>query len=1046
MGTESWLTLALLAVFAPVVTGAATMLFPKRLITLRVGMALLGPVVAIVALLQQGVSEEVASLAFAPTLGLDLSFAADQLGMFFALLISGIGCLIVVYGRGYFGRDEKSLARFYPMLGLFMTAMMGIVLSDNLLGLFMFWELTSVSSFLLIGWNTQDRTSAKLAMQAFAVTGLGGLVMLAGLITLGVTSDIWSFSALEAAFDAGTFSLAAPMVTTAFALIFVGAMAKSAQWPLHFWLPGAMAAPTPVSAYLHSATMVKAGVYLLARLFPVMRELSWWTPALVFFGAITMVVGGYMAIRSEVLKKIFAYTTVSQLGLFVCAYGLGGLNYSHGSHGGEHGEAAHGAATAIGDPNIIYPITQILNHALYKAPLFILAGAIMHLTGRTVLGELKGLIKKHPVLAWTSLAAAYAMAGLPFTLSFTAKEAFLYQIVHGAQQHAVLWFVGAAAVFMALCNVAIFVRMARTFFAPAEAHDAHADEHHHAPERGFWGACIWWPAAALVMWQFVGGIAPGLFEGIIGVVETDTGNYWATLPGFFYAMTHPSMALGMSAVAIGLGVFLGFSPIWSGARKDIHDRLFPVTLRLGERAGHRLFATVQRGDLRLYVMVVLMALVSAMGYTFLLDKEAMLAWPEIPSINDVDYALAGWLLTGLICTSALMLPIMKSRVVRVLILGTCGFSVIGMYLLYQAPDLALTQVMFEIISVVLFLLALRLLPERGAGVRAYALPRVVFATLVGVSVGWITLHAGSAADQSALVAWDAAQGAPEQHAMAGETTDASILRVADETHSAGGRDARPTDARPTDAHPTDARPTDANSTEAHHAPFVQPDDTRLGGWMLRNSYVGTTPDTHGRGGGGNNVVNVILVDFRGYDTVGEITVLSIAMMGVLALIGACPAPLGLKERGPQKHLRSYMLRTAMKLLLPLSLLFAAYVFFKGHDRPGGGFIAGLIAAVGLAAYRMSDGGAALKRLIPIKPGITAAIGLALALATGVAPLVIHLFTGEGGPFFTSNNAYVPLIGGGTFHWTSVMLFDLGVFIVVVAVSVGMINRFEEELD
>ena len=1005
MGTESWLTLALLAVFAPVVTGGATLLLPARWITARVGLALVGPLVAVAALLQHGVSAQVAGLAFAPTLGLELSFVADELGMFFGLLVSGIGCLIVLYARGYFGRDAASLRRFYPMLGLFTTAMMGIVLSDNLLGLFMFWELTSVSSFLLIGWNTRDRTSAKLAMQAFAVTGLGGLVMLAGLIALGVTGDVWSFSELNTAISQGALSIASPIALTAFALIFVGAMAKSAQWPLHFWLPGAMAAPTPVSAYLHSATMVKAGVYLLARLFPVMRELSWWTPALVFFGSMTMIVGGYMAIRSDALKKIFAYTTVSQLGLFVAAYGLGGLNYAPGGHG----EASSGA----GDPNIIYPITQILNHALYKAPLFILAGAIAQRTGKKLLGQCQGLARTHVLLGVLVLLAAYAMAGLPLTLSFTAKEAFLYQVQHGAASHSAIWLVGAAAVFMALCNVAIFVRIAATLLGRPT--DAPAQDR---AEGGLWGAFIWLPAAVLVVWQFVGGVAPGVFERLVHPIETDTGNYWTHLPSLIDALTHPSMALGMSGLAIGLGLAVGFAPMWRTPRRDLHDHLFPGSLRGGERVGFSVFSALQRGDIRVYVAVSLGVLVGTMATTFWLDRGAMLALPDLPAIGDGDYMLAGVLMTVLVCVSALMLPIVRSRIVRVLILGTCGFSVVGMYLLYQAPDLALTQLMFEIISVVLFLLALRLIPEPSAQVRAYAKPRVIFATLVGVCVGWITLHAGAAADASAVDAWAQAQAANEARAEA--PSQAAIQTVATgET---------------------------AIADKASKAPFVQPDDTRLGGWMLRNSYAGTTENANGRGGGGNNVVNVILVDFRGYDTFGEITVLAIAMMGVLSLIAACPVPLGLPERGPQPHLRSLMLRQAMKLLLPLSLLFAGYVFFKGHNEPGGGFIAGLIAAVGLAAFRMSDGGEALKRLLPIKPGLTAAIGIAIALATGVAPLLIDLFTGHGGAFFASHNAYINLIGGGQFHWTSVLLFDLGVFIVVVAVAVGMINRFEEELD
>jgi len=983
----------LLAVFAPVIAGVVTMLLPKPAVTARVLTMLAldsGPV----------------AIPFAPSLNMSLAMNADPLGAFFALLVSVVGCLIVLYARGYFGRDEESLWRFYPTLGLFATAMMGVVLSDNFLGMFLFWELTSISSFLLIGWYREDPKSLKLALQALCTTGMGGLVLLGGLMTLGAATGEWSFSSLSAPISQME-GVDAGLLTVAFFLIFIGAGAKSAQWPLHFWLPGAMAAPTPVSAYLHSATMVKAGVYLFARLYPTMRELEWWTPTLVFFGATTMLLGGYLALRSDGLKRIFAYTTVSQLGLLTCAYGLGGTNYAHDGH-------------TIS--NIVWPVTQILNHAVYKAPLFIIAGAIIHLTHKTDLSQLKGLWRTHRHLALIAILAAYAMAGLPFTLSFTAKEAFLYQIHHALPTTPLFWGVMAMAVLTAMCNVAIFVRITRTFFAHADAHEHHhdterAEAHHDIHEHGFWASCIWWPAAAILLVQFLGGIAPGAFEAVFGSLETHA-LYWDHLPSFFYAITHPSVPLYMSGIAIAGGLALGFSGLLTRPITDAHNALFPSVYRGVQSFGHTVFARLQNGNLRSYTIATLSVLLAGVFSAMLLGDGSMLSWPSIAPLSyaPVPYILAGILLTILICASALILPVVQIRSVRVLVLGACGFAVMGMYLVYQAPDLALTQMMFEIISVVLFMLALRLLPEEPKQHRRIpVMPRAIFATLVGCVMAWVVLHAGSVADQSAIAAY-------EQHQQ--EVELASL-----------GYDSLPA-AAPSGG---DYAPTETKLTAT--------DNARLGGWFLRNSYKGTTEDSGGRGGGGDNVVNVILVDFRGYDTVGEITVLAITLMGVLALLGAVPAPRDLGDgnptliNGPQPHLRSVLLRTAMKLILPISLLFAGYVFFKGHNAPGGGFIAGLIAAVALAAYRMSEGGDALRRLVPLTPGVMGAIGLAIAIVTGLIPMLIGL------PFFTSSQGYIPLPGADSpFHWTSVMFFDLGVFIVVIAVSVGIINRFEEELE
>ena len=1001
----------LLAVFAPVIAGLATMLLPKSAVTARVLTMLAGPLasagIVLAWMAQYGLEAGPVAIPFAPSLNMSLAMNVDQLGGFFALLVSVIGALIVLYARGYFGRDEESLWRFYPTLGLFATAMLGVVLADSFLGMFLFWELTSVSSFLLIGWYREDPKSLKLALQALCTTGMGGLVLLGGLMTLGAATGEWSFSALSAPISQMP-GVDAGLLTVAFFLMFIGGAAKSAQWPLHFWLPGAMAAPTPVSAYLHSATMVKAGVYLFARLYPTMRELEWWTPTLVFFGATTMLLGGYLALRSDGLKRIFAYTTVSQLGLLTCAYGIGGTNYAHDDH-------------TIA--NIIWPITQILNHAVYKAPLFIIAGAIIHLTHQTNLSQLKGLWRTHRHLALIGILAAYAMAGLPLTLSFTAKEAFLYQIYHALKTTPLFWGVMVMAVLTAICNVAIFVRITRTFFADAGAAEHHrdterADAHHEIHEHGFWASCIWWPAAAILAVQFLGGIVPSLFESVFGSLETHT-LYWDHLPGLIHAITHPELPLYMSGLAIAGGLALGFSDLLRRPIEDVHNALFPATYGSTESFGHSVFARLQNGNLRFYTVATLSALLIGVFAAMWFGDGSMLKWPSIAPLSyaPVPYILAGVLLTVLICASALILPLVQIRAVRVLVLGSCGFAVMGMYLVYQAPDLALTQMMFEIISVVLFMLALRLLPEEPKKhPRIPAMPRAVFASLVGCVMAWVVLHAGSVADQSAIAAYEQSQKETELAGIGYGT----VLAAAPESGD------------------------DHGHTEAK---LVASDSTRLGGWFLNNSYKGATPDSGGRGGGGDNVVNVILVDFRGYDTVGEITVLAITLMGVLALLGAVPAPRDLAEgnptliNGPQPHLRSVLLRTAMKLILPVSLLFAGYIFFKGHNEPGGGFIAGLIASVGLAAYRMSEGGQALQRLIPLTPGAMGAIGLLIALATGLIPMLMGM------PFFTSGQGYIPLPGADApFHWTSVMFFDLGVFIVVIAVSVGMINRFEEELE
>ena len=965
----------LVAVFAPAVVSAATLLLPKRMIALRTLGSLAGMVgaaVALVMLMQQypGLGPGT-GFALAPSIGLNVTFNPDSLGLFFGLLVSGIGALIVVYARGYFGPDAESLYRFLPTLGLFATAMMGVVLTDDLIGMLVFWELTSLSSFLLIGWHRDQPRAVRLALQALATTGLGGMALLGGLVALGVTTGEWTFSGVNAAIESGAISPA--VLGLAFVLVFLGGATKSAQWPFHYWLPGAMAAPTPVSAYLHSATMVKAGVYLFARLYPGMSTFDWWAPTLTVVGAATMFWGGYIALRSHELKKLFAYTTVSQLGLLTCVYGLGAWEHVHDGHA---------------EANLIWPVTQILNHAVYKAPLFIIAGAIMHLTGKKLLPELRGLWHSHRVLALVCLAGAYAMAGGPFTLSFTAKEAFFYQATHAAAVSPWVWSVAVMGVLTAACNVAIFVRLLTTFLSPAGARaDGDDHDHGHAPEGGIWGAGIWWPAAAVVTVQFVGGIAPAWFGGVFARFETHA-LYWEKLPGILYAVAHPSLPLAMTAGAIALGVVVGVSPLLRRAWTDPHNRLYPAVDEATETVGWFALSRLQHGNFRVYACIALAALLAGVMSAGLYRPE-LLELPRIAPLSKAGFsvAVAAVITTVMVCVSALLMPFVRGRVNRVLMLGATGMAVTMMYLLYQAPDLVLTQLMFELIAIMLFLLVLRMLPEepkqRPKGGR---IGRAIIGGSVGLVIGFLVLHAA-------------------------ETPDFN--------------------------------------------PGV-----RLGDWFLAHSYDGLA-DTDGRGGGGFNVVNVILVDHRGYDTLGEVTVLGITAIAVLSLIGSAPArklramlSRGLDygkdqfhpddptavDIGPQPTMQTSLFSTAMNLILPLALIFAAFVFFKGHNEPGGGFIAGLTASVALAVFRMAHGGDAIKKLIPFKPAPMAATGLGIALFSAVLPLLL------GYEFMRSFHDKVGLPGGGSYHWASVVLFDLGVMTVVVAASVGIINRLTEEVE
>ena len=792
--------LVLAAIGAPVLTGLATMLLPASRKLPRLVLATAGPTASVVLVAthlgRSGVSTAdtpTGSISWVPSLNLDISFLVDGLGAFFALLIAGMGVVVVLYARAYFGHDAASLARFFPTLGFFTSAMLGVVLADHLLLTVLFWEMTSISSFLLIGWDRDDADAGKRAMQAFFTTGLGGLALLGGVLLFGGHTGIWRWSGLIA--EAATRSHDGTVVA-AFVLMFVGAATKSAQWPLHDWLPGAMKAPTPVSAYLHSATMVKAGVFLLGRMLPAFGAMAPWLPLLVSIGAVTMLLGAVLALHQDDLKKMFAYTTVGHLGPLVAMYGMGG------------------ASTADGIRTIDWDLTQIASHALYKAPLFLIVGALAHLAGARRLSQLFGLWHRPGTgtraAALVLLLSGYALASGPGTVSFVAKELFFAATTRASDLHPLLAVVGVMAIVAAACNVAIFVRLVTTVMG----HSSGVGNDSDAPvvsliQPDRWASMLWAPAAALIALQYLGGLVPSLWNRTFRGIEVNVHDeaFATGLPLAWEPFLHPGIPLLMTAIAITAGVLLGFSGWMRREIVDVHARIWPATYRGILRGGHRLFHSIQTGHVRHYLAVVFSVLTLCVGWAAWADP-AMLRPPA--GMDPFEYP-AGLLLGAVVCAAAIALPMVTERVVRVLVLGASGFAVVGLYLVYQAPDLALTQLMFEIISVILFLLVLRLLPRPDRRPRIRVLPRLALASVVGISIGWMTLLAGHAADNRA--------------------DDAPTLGRFFEEHSLEGSEL-----------------------------------------------------TDGRGGEGRNVVNVILVDFRGFDTLGEITVLATAALGVWSML------------------------------------------------------------------------------------------------------------------------------------------------------------------
>ena len=843
-----------------------------------------------------------------PAAGLELAFRLDGFALLFTLLILGIGLLVILYAR-YYLSEQDNMPRFYAMLILFMTAMLGIVLSENLIQLWLFWELTSISSFLLISFWNHKSEARKGARMALTITGMGGLALFAGILLIGQVVGSYNLTDVLAQGDLIRGSALYPYILV---LVLLGAFTKSAQFPFHFWLPHAMAAPTPVSAYLHSATMVKAGIFLMARLYPALAGTDMWFLIVTLTGLATLLVGAYMALFKHDLKGLLAYSTISHLGLITLLLGL-------------NSKLAAVAATF-----------HIINHATFKASLFMAAGIIDHETGSRDMRKLNGLWRYMPHTAMLAMVAALAMAGVPLLNGFLSKEMFFAETLHQGSLGALSWILPVLATVAGIFSVAYSLRFIHDVFFNGEP--INLPKTPHEPPR-----YMKIPVEILVALCFVVGIAPGLVVAEI-LHSAATSLLQGDTPYYSLAIWHGfNFPLLMSFIALIGGIVV------YATRKQLFEfqaqfperdakAIFDQNIKRIVDAATRLYGTLENGSLQRYTMLFILsvALFTTVPMTKLINLEGARPLLPVDGISIVATII-------LVVSTLVTLIWHRKRMIALIAVSVVGLVVSLIFARFSAPDLALTQLSVEVVTVILLMLALFFLPQVTA--------KAASPSSVVRDLGLATLIGGVMATIS-------------------------------------------------------------------YAMMTHP-QTSIADFFIANSKTG---------GGGTNVVNVILVDFRGFDTFGEITVLGIAGLGIYKLIAR------MKLFMPSADLNGIpwsndhhpmMLATVSRALLPLALLVSAYIFLRGHNLPGGGFIAGLVTAVALILQYIANGVDFMRERSKLNYQWLISVGLIIAGATGMGSWLF------GYPFLSSWFDYFYLPGVGKFELASAMIFDLGVYLTVI---------------
>ncbi|MBA1429497.1 MULTISPECIES: monovalent cation/H+ antiporter subunit A [Pseudomonas fluorescens group] len=884
-----------------------------------------------------------------PSLGLNFVLRMDGFAWLFSMLVLGIGTLVSLYARYYMSPDDP-VPRFFAFFLAFMGAMLGLVISGNLIQIVFFWELTSLFSFLLIGYWHHRADARRGAYMALMVTGAGGLCLLAGVMLLG--HIVGSYD-LDQVLTAGDQIRAHSLYPVMLALVLIGALSKSAQFPFHFWLPHAMAAPTPVSAYLHSATMVKAGVFLLARLWPSLSGSEEWFWIVGGAGALTLLLGAYCAMFQNDLKGLLAYSTISHLGLITLLLGL---------------NSPLAAVAAV---------FHILNHATFKASLFMAAGIIDHESGTRDIRKLSGLVRLIPFTATLAMVASASMAGVPLLNGFLSKEMFFAETVFISATKWVEITLPAIATIAGTFSVAYALRFTvDVFFGPPATDLPHTP---HEPPR--WMRA---PVELLVFTCLLVGIFPAQMVGSI-LAAAALPVVGGALPEYSLAIWHGWNApLIMSLVAMCGGVVL-----YLMLRKQLKRGRFTYPPLIGyfngKRGFERCLVVMMRGvrkiekrisTKRLQTQLFLLVIVAVIGALIPMLNSG-LTWGDRPKIPGSVVFVTLWVL-AIACALGAAWQAKYHRLAALTMVSVCGLMTCITFVWFSAPDLALTQLVVEVVTTVLILLGLRWLPRR----------------------------------------------IEEVSPLPGSLRKARIRRLRDFLLS-----------------------------------------TVVGGGMALLSYAMLTRQTPNDissfylsralpEGGGSNVVNVMLVDFRGFDTLGEITVLGAVALTVYALLRRFRPSKESMELPPQQRQLApdvatdlvnprqasdtalgFMMVPAVlvRLLLPIALVVSFYLFMRGHNQPGGGFVAGLVMSVAFILQYMVAGTQWVEAQMSLRPMRWMGFGLLAATLTGLGALF------AGYPFLTTHTWHLSLPVLGDIHIASALFFDVGVYAMVVGSTLLMLT-------
>lgn len=907
------------------------------------------------------------SYAWIPPLGIDMSLRMDTLSWLMTLVVTGVGALVMIYCRWYFRDKKENLGQFAAVLLAFAGAMYGLVLTNDLVVLVMFWEVTSVLSYLLIGYYNRRAASRRAALQALLVTTLGGLVMLIGVVLLVVDANTSSISAILSQAPTG------PIVDAALVLILVGALSKSAIFPFHFWLPGAMAAPTPVSAYLHAAAMVKAGIYLIARLAPVFAIAPTWRPIVIALGVFTMLLGGFQALRETDLKRVLAFGTVSQLGMLAVVLGYG----------------TRDAALA--------GLALLLSHALFKSALFLVVGVLDRQLSTRDLTELSGVGRQAPVMATFSIIAVASMVGLPPTIGFVAKEGVLTALLFEAQGGAVWGVVALAGIALgSVLTAAYGIRFLwGAFWTKREpGGDRLPETEWPDPPIGFLVAPILLAALTVV----AGLATPWLDEAFAPYADQAppaTPGVTAPEHPAHLALWHglePALGISLATIVVGVLVFV-LTRGWRPAKRLLPFTAadaYNATLRGVARLSVVTTSMTQRGSLPVYVGTIFVVFVAA-------EATALIASDEWQAQLDAYHTPTQLFVAPLMIAAGLIAVRARKRYTGVVLVSVTGLGMVLLFATSGAPDLALTQILVETVTLVAFALVLRRIPSRLGEHNASVWPvaRAVLGAAVGVTMALVAIVA------------------------------------------------------------TGAR--------------------------VQEPISGAFPDLAYEIGHGRNVVNVALVDLRGWDTMGELSVLILAATGVASLVfvthradtlsrfiqplpsGATRArrPLvetsdGLKQRedargsgrmawlvGGQRvrpENRSIMLEVIVRILFHTIVIVSLYLLFAGHNLPGGGFAAGLVAGMALVMRYIAGGRYELGAAAPTDAGRLLGAGMTIAVACAIVPL----FFGEAPLTSQFWEAELPVLGHVEFVTSTI--FDVGVYLVVIGLVLDVLRSLGAEVD